>query len=90
MEYAVAYLFGLAFYAVIVAVPVAKILSRVGLSRWGALLALLAFVPVVQIAGLWIFAFMKWPIDEAAEAKRSEWSEADKEAFRRMLSDRRF
>jgi hypothetical protein len=38
--------------------PIIKILRRVGFSEWWALLAL---VPIVNIAALWFFAYMRWP-----------------------------
>ncbi len=38
--------------------PIIRILRRVGFSEWWALLAV---VPVVNIAALWCFAYMRWP-----------------------------
>jgi hypothetical protein len=43
---------------IIVAVPVANILHRAGRSRWWTILA---FVPLVNLIGLWVFAFTRWP-----------------------------
>lgn len=48
----------LAIYAVLVCIPVGKVLVRVGYSGWWALLAL---VPVVNVVMLWVFAFSDWP-----------------------------
>jgi hypothetical protein len=41
---------------IIVAVPVANILYRAGRSRWWTILA---FVPLVNLIGLWVFAFTR-------------------------------
>jgi hypothetical protein len=43
---------------IILAVPVANILHRAGRSRWWTILA---FVPLVNLIGLWVFAFTRWP-----------------------------
>lgn len=42
----------------LIAVPVAKILHRAGRSRWWTILA---FVPLLNLISLWIFAFTPWP-----------------------------
>jgi len=47
-------------YIAIFAVPVAQLLYRTGHSR---LWVLLAFVPLVNIIFLWIWAFKRWPVD---------------------------
>lgn len=45
-------------YVVCLVVPCARILRRAGLGRgW----AVLAFLPLVNIAALWVFAFVRWP-----------------------------
>jgi hypothetical protein len=41
-----------------VAMPVWKIIRKAGFSGWWALLY---FVPLVNIAMLWVFAFSYWP-----------------------------
>jgi len=39
-------------------VPVANILHRAGRSRsW----TILAFIPLLNLIGLWVFAFTRWP-----------------------------
>jgi NADH:ubiquinone oxidoreductase subunit 3 (subunit A) len=38
--------------------PVARILKRTGHSGWWALLV---FLPLVNLAALWVFAFARWP-----------------------------
>ncbi|MEI6547551.1 MAG: hypothetical protein WCN85_11095 [Burkholderiales bacterium] len=43
------------------AIPIlmaARVLRRAGFSRWWALLVL---VPVVNLVGLWLFAYIRWP-----------------------------
>jgi uncharacterized membrane protein YhaH (DUF805 family) len=43
------------------AIPIlmaARVLRRAGFSRWWALLVL---VPVVNLIGLWLFAYVRWP-----------------------------
>jgi len=43
------------------AIPIlmaARVLRRAGFSRWWALLVL---VPVVNLVGLWLFAYVRWP-----------------------------
>ena len=49
------------FYVIATVIPVAKVLQRTGFSTWWMLLI---FVPVINVVGLWIFAFGKWPIDK--------------------------
>lgn len=40
------------------AIPAGMILKRIGLSSWWALLC---FIPVVALLGLWMLAFIRWP-----------------------------
>lgn len=49
-------------FAVATVIPVAKVLSRVGLSRWWAILM---FVPIVGWLGIWVFAYARWPLVES-------------------------
>jgi len=42
----------------IVGVPVAHILNRAGRSRWWVIVA---FMPLLNLIGLWVFAFTRWP-----------------------------
>lgn len=45
-------------YLVVIFIPIAKILRKSGYSRtWG----ILAFIPIVNLIALWVFAFAKWP-----------------------------
>jgi hypothetical protein len=48
-------------YVLVLIVPIAKVLRRVGFSGWWSILAL---VPLAGFIGLWIFAFARWPIDQ--------------------------
>jgi len=43
---------------IVVAVPVANILHRAGRSRWWTVLA---FLPLLNLIGLWVSAFSRWP-----------------------------
>jgi hypothetical protein len=45
-------------YFVTLGVPVARILRRMGLSRWWVLVG---FLPVLNLLGLWLLAFVRWP-----------------------------
>ena len=90
MQESVIVLFSLAFYYLVIGIPVAQILHRTGFSRW---LALLVLVPLVNLVALWIFAFGAWRTEFGAvksERERSReldnWSDADKEAFRNMMN----
>jgi hypothetical protein len=50
----------LAFYFVIFGVPIMRILKRTGFSRaW----VLVMFIPIVALIFLWIFAFVRWPVE---------------------------
>jgi hypothetical protein len=40
--------------------PTARILNRLGFSRWWVVLAL---IPYVNVVGLWVLAFKTWPIE---------------------------
>ena len=44
-------------------VPVWRILNRLGFSGWWAILA---FIPWVNVVGLWVIAFIRWPRDRGA------------------------
>ncbi len=48
----------LILYLVVIGIPVSRILGRLGFSKW---LTILAFIPVVNVVALWIFAFARWP-----------------------------
>jgi len=43
---------------VVFGIPVANILHRAGRSRWWTILA---FIPLLNLIGLWLFAFTRWP-----------------------------
>jgi len=40
--------------------PIARVLNRLGFSRWWVLLAL---VPYINFVALWVLAFVKWPVE---------------------------
>jgi uncharacterized membrane protein YhaH (DUF805 family) len=50
--------FYLGFVYVITGIPVARIMRRTGYSGWWSLLVL---IPLVNLIGLWVFAFARWP-----------------------------
>lgn len=50
----------LAFWILVIGYPIALILKRMGINR---LWVLVAFIPLVNLIGLWVLAFKKWPID---------------------------
>jgi hypothetical protein len=50
---------GALLYAGIFIPPIARILRRAGKSQWWAL-----FVPVINIVGLWVFAWARWPSEQ--------------------------
>ena len=61
------------------AIPAGMILKRMGFSMWWALLC---FVPIAGLFGLWLLAFVKWPRDGGGVMKRrwlssSEYREQD-------------
>ena len=70
------------FSLIIVLPPVTQILHRAGYSRWHALFL---FVPLINLVGLYMFAFGKWPVEETAHRQQEQWSDADNEAFKRLL-----
>jgi uncharacterized membrane protein YhaH (DUF805 family) len=43
---------------ILVAVPIARILHRAGRSGWWTILA---FVPLLNLIFMWVFAFSRWP-----------------------------
>ena len=44
--------------AVLLGIPVARILERLGISRWWTILA---FFPLLNLIGLWLLSFARWP-----------------------------
>jgi hypothetical protein len=48
----------LLFLIVIFGVPIAQIVHRSGRSRWWTVIA---FVPLLNVIALWVFAFSRWP-----------------------------
>jgi hypothetical protein len=48
--------------------PIIKILRRAGYSEWWALLL---YVPVLNVVGLWLFAYGRWPKIGGASSRPS-------------------
>lgn len=74
------FLWGLAF------VPIARILSRLGLSPWWVLLGL---IPLFNLIGLWWLAYADWPVSVPARGGEKEWSEAEWELPGKLEHQRR-
>ena len=53
-------LFWVLVVGLLIAIPAAAILKRMGLNM---LWALLCFIPIAALAGLWLLAFVRWPRD---------------------------
>ena len=51
------FLITLMIVAALFAIPAGIVLRRIGYSMWWALLC---FVPLAALAGLWILAFIRW------------------------------
>jgi hypothetical protein len=83
-------LLGLIFggvYVAAVLIPVARILDRTGYNRWAAFIAIF---PVVNILGLWAFAFGEWPSEIANPRQQEKWSAEDNEAFKKALANKKW
>ncbi len=48
-------------------VPVSRILRRLGFSGWWTILA---FIPWINVIGLWVVAFVRWPKDREGVSER--------------------
>ena len=46
------------FFIVVLGIPIARILTRIGYSKWWTIVY---FIPFVNIVGLWILAYSRWP-----------------------------
>jgi hypothetical protein len=51
--------------AVVLLYPIGRILKRIGLSPFWAVLA---FVPLLNLLGLWVLAFVDWPRQDSGRA----------------------
>lgn len=48
-------------WVVILVIPIARILNRMGFSRiW----TVLAFIPLINLIFLWVLAYSNWPIED--------------------------
>ena len=72
--------------ALIVVLPLGRILYRLGFSVWWARLAL---IPLFNLIGLWWLAYMEWPISMPARDGEKECSEAQWKEFRELERQRR-
>jgi hypothetical protein len=52
--------------AVLLGFPVAKILQRLGISPWWTILM---FFPLLNLIGLWMLSFVRWPRLEQQSAQ---------------------
>jgi len=58
----------------IVGIPIAQVLHKSGRSRWWVILA---FVPLVNLIALWVFAFSRWPsLDRASPGVSPRFAQA--------------
>ena len=53
---------------IVIVYPVGRILARLGFTP---LLSLLALVPLVNLLGLWVLAFVEWPKRRSTSANGS-------------------
>ncbi len=72
------------FALLLIVPPVAQLLHRAGYSRWWTAVF---FVPVVNIACLWAFAFQEWPIERARQG--DEWTDVEHETCRKLAGTQR-
>ena len=49
----------------LIAIPAGMVLKRIGFSMWWALLC---FIPILGVIGLWLVAFVGWPKENATQA----------------------
>jgi hypothetical protein len=59
--------FILIFFIVALGVPIAKILGRLGFSKWWTIVY---FIPFVNIVGIWILAYVRWPAVNPEQERR--------------------
>ncbi|QBC31798.1 hypothetical protein DRB87_11080 [Pandoraea sp. XY-2] len=60
--YGVVHWLTFAVMALVLIYPIGRILMRIGLSPFWAILA---FVPLFNLIGLWLLAFVEWPRQDA-------------------------
>ena len=63
--------FILIFFIVALGVPIAKILGRLGFSKWWTIAY---FIPFVNIVGIWILAYVRWLAVNREQERRPGWS----------------
>jgi hypothetical protein len=52
-----------ALFIILLGVPIARVIHRSGHSRWWTIVA---FLPFLNLIGLWVLAFVRWPTTEKA------------------------
>jgi hypothetical protein len=45
-------------FVILTAVPLTRILNRTGFNMWWCILL---YVPILNLVGLWFFAYAEWP-----------------------------
>jgi len=56
-------------FAAVMMIPYVKIIQKAGYSGWWVLVML---VPIVNFIMLWVFAFVRWPVEERAAGMGAE------------------
>jgi hypothetical protein len=52
-------------------------------------LAIFAAIPLVNLVGLWLLAFNKWPaVDGNAARSSDQWSSAESDLFKKLQAKR--
>ncbi len=46
------------FLIVVLSIPISRILTRIGYSKWWTIVY---FIPFINIVGIWILAYSRWP-----------------------------
>ena len=63
-------IFPIVAYLIVIGIPAAMVIGKAGYSRaW----VILAFIPIVNLIALWVFAFAKWPVLKETEKKRTTY-----------------
>jgi hypothetical protein len=73
--------------AALLMIPAARILDRTGHNWWWAFVAI---CPLINIFGLWVFAFRQWPSETVNPRELDEWSTEDNERFKRALANKKW
>jgi hypothetical protein len=80
-------LFSFVVWTVVLVVPVVRILRRLGLNEW---LAVIVLIPILNLAGLWALAFSEWPAMRPPSPRElDQWSDSDNQLFKKLLDEQR-